>query len=39
MIMAKMNKQPFTKTRTRADQPLKLTHTDIMGPFKTLTHP
>ena len=37
--MAKRNKQPFTETRIRADQPSKLTHTDIMGPFKTLTHP
>ncbi|XP_058810842.1 uncharacterized protein LOC131675743 [Phymastichus coffea] len=37
--MSKMSKQPFKEIRTRADHPLQLTHTDIIGPFKTITYP
>ncbi|XP_058804246.1 uncharacterized protein LOC131671657 [Phymastichus coffea] len=38
-IMSKMSKQPFKEVRTRADHPLQITHTNIIGPFKTITYP
>ena len=38
-ILAKMEKQPFTEIRTRADKPLYRIHTDLMGPIKPVSLP
>ena len=38
-VVAKMQKQPFSENRTRADESLGRIHTDCMGPIKPLSHP
>ena len=36
-LSGKMNANPFPPSKTRASKPLELIHTDLHGPFKTLT--
>ncbi|XP_071573295.1 uncharacterized protein [Temnothorax nylanderi] len=38
-IMAKMAKLPFKENRNRAQRPLQVIHTDIMGPIKPTSYP
>ncbi|XP_077270818.1 uncharacterized protein LOC143902014, partial [Temnothorax americanus] len=38
-IMAKMAKLPFKENRNRAQRPLQVIHTDIMGPLKHTSYP
>ena len=38
-ILAKMKRLPFSEVRTRAERPLKLIHTDTIGPIKPQSYP
>ena len=38
-ILSKMEKLPFKINRSRADRPLQLIHSDIMGPIKPISWP
>ncbi|XP_044755108.1 uncharacterized protein LOC123314061 [Coccinella septempunctata] len=38
-ILAKMEKLPFKQIRSRADRPLQLIHSDVMGPIKPNSWP